>query len=184
MSLFEVNGHDPGGKSTFALPAGVRGHAEFYGKDDCYRPLLTRDWGPSNSPYALWIGMNPSTARADVNDPTIARECNITAKLLNLSSYHKCNVCDWRATDPRRLIPLGDRARSDINLDVIREQASRAFVVVLTCGQLPRSLQHLARETISVLRMDRRVLYCLGRTQDGWPRHTRGIPNTVTLERF
>ena len=70
--------HDPGGSRRFAMLPGVDGKAEF---SPCgqYRYWLSRDWGfrrfsGGREPFVLWIGMNPSTAEAEVDDPTIRRE--------------------------------------------------------------------------------------------------------------
>ncbi len=72
MNESVLSSHDPGGKIKTKLPPNVRGDAVFSpcGK---YRCWLTRDWGPVNSPRVLWILMNPSTADAEHNDPTITR---------------------------------------------------------------------------------------------------------------
>lgn len=48
----------------------MTGTAEF-DETECYRFVLTRKWGADK--FACFIGMNPSTATAEVNDPTVRR---------------------------------------------------------------------------------------------------------------
>ncbi|HEX3862743.1 MAG TPA: DUF1643 domain-containing protein [Stellaceae bacterium] len=117
----QTTAHDPGGKTKLAMIAGVDGKAEF---SPCgrYRYWLSRDWSmrrfsDGRAPYALWIGMNPSVAAADVDDPTIRREMAFT-KVMGIDVYVKCNIMDYRATDPtahevmRRIVDeYGHRAR-------------------------------------------------------------------------
>lgn len=160
--------HDPGGKVRIALPAGMRGRAEFHGPADCYRPLLWRDWGDHADRFALWIGMNPSTADADFNDPTVAREIARTQDL-GLEAYAKCNVMDLRATHPRMLKHASVPPCSDVNLGTIDAYAARAAVIVAAWGALAPALRPYADRVADLLAG--RMLLCLGRTQDGSPRH-------------
>ncbi len=68
--------HDPGWKVLYNLPTGVTGGAIFPDIEQRYRTVLWRCWGPDGerAPYALFVGMNPSTADASHNDPTCARQ--------------------------------------------------------------------------------------------------------------
>src|SRR6266478_5501471 len=91
---------DPGGRRTFPMPAGIRGGAHI---SECqrYRLSLWREWGEDDGPPpALWIGMNPSTATGDLDDPTIRREFGFTRRI-GLRRYVKTNVMDYRASFPK-----------------------------------------------------------------------------------
>lgn len=178
--------HDPGGKVRLRLPAGMRGDALF---SPCgrYRLTLTRDWSESvvsRRVYALWIGMNPSVAAGDANDPTVAKEIGFTARLLGLTSYVKVNVMDYRATKPRDLLAPGVEPRSSGNLPAIRAAAAGASVVIMACGKLHPRLEKYAVETIDVLRADGRHLWCLGTNGDGSPKHPLYLRNDTQLVRF
>jgi hypothetical protein len=181
--------HDPGGKVETALPAGMRGGAEFYGSEDQYRLSLTRAWESAKAEmdtrYILWIGMNPSTARADVNDPTITREINFS-KAWGYFKYVKCNVMDYRATNPRQLIDSNEPAQSDRNLGTILRLALRADKIVICYGVLDKRLQHYADEIIERLKEDCHGprLYCMGRTLLGHPRHPLYLSNETQLVPF
>lgn len=166
-----VAAHDPGGKVRIALPAGMGSCARF---SPCgrYRPLLRRWWGPAGKaePYALWIGMNPSTASAMVDDPTVRREVGFTMRW-GLRGYAKANVMDYRATHPRDLLAPGVEPRSAENLHVIRDLALGAERIVLAFGAVhPRLVRHV-EATLEALAELRRPLLCLGTTRGGLPRH-------------
>lgn len=172
FELFPRN-HDPGGKITHRLPPGIMGNAEFTGDRQQYRHLLRRWIGPSEQPYALWIGLNPSTATAKLNDPTITREWGFTFRE-GLSSYVKCNVMDYRATDPGDVLAAwraGVSVRSDINLSAIREQAANAALIVACWGAIHPKLRGAADDVRRVLFDDRRKVMCLGLTKGGHPKH-------------
>jgi hypothetical protein len=177
----QIKRHSAGGKSSFALPSGMRGSARFYGERGEYRVTLTRHWGDAVGPYALWVGMNPSTAEAEINDPTICREIGFT-KRLGLTDYFKVNVCDYRATNPKDLI--GVSARSPENLAAIRDAAADAHIVIMAFGKLPAPVAYLAAETVAALRHDGCEMWCLGRNRDGSPKHPLYLAADTKLEIF
>lgn len=176
--------HDPGGKVRIALPAGMRAGATFCnatgGPGDTHRPLLWREWGEQGAPYALFAGMNPSTADARFNDPTCGREVGFTQRW-GLTAYRKVNVMDLRATDPRRLLLPDTAPRSTMNLPLILQMAKNAERVVLAFGALPKQLRPYAAEVVVELRDMGIPLFCLGTTLDGSPRHPSRIANATPL---
>ncbi|MDB5412096.1 MAG: hypothetical protein JWR10_431 [Rubritepida sp.] len=165
--------HDPGGKVKLPMLIGMRGGAEFCGGDggagDAYRPILWRRWGAENAPPALFIGMNPSTASGEVDDPTVRRE--ITRCMgWGIKAYVKCNVSDYRATDPKAL-RYASPLSSARNLPTILDWAARAERVVLAFGALPPPMRLLALDMVAALRANGVRLMCLGLTADLSPRH-------------
>jgi hypothetical protein len=175
--------HDAGGKVRTALPPGMIGDAEFYGANREYRLTLTRSWAPMPSLTILWIGMNPSTADAQVNDPTITREVNFS-KAWAFEKYIKCNVFDYRATHPKDMLAPGVKPFSDRNFDVIRDAANWANQIVLCYGVAPKKLQDAPLHLVNLLRADGRKLWCLGKTNAGHPRHPLYMKTDATLEQF
>jgi hypothetical protein len=176
--------HDPGGKVRIRLAAGTIGEARFFGPRDEYRLWLSRRWGEADAPYALWIGMNPSTADAMVDDPTVAREVAYTRDTLGLTRYVKANMLDIRLTDSKLLRTRGAACRSEMNLPTILELAEKADRIVVCYGVLHESLEPFARETVAALTARGHALFSLGTTKAGHPRHPLYLKKTTPLAPF
>ncbi|WBU27513.1 DUF1643 domain-containing protein [Rhodopseudomonas palustris] len=182
--------HNPGGKVRIRLQENVYGTAFFHGPGDCYRTWLTRVWGrrkpaagapPDN--YILWIGLNPSTADASFNDPTIEREIDFSMSW-DADALVKVNICDYRATKPQMLLQEGVVPRSKTNLPMIRDFAKRADRIVCAWGAPHRNLQTFALDVEEALRADGHELWCLGLTKHGGPRHPLYVTGGTPLIRF
>jgi hypothetical protein len=160
--------HDPKGKVRLKLAGDVTGGAQF---SPCgrYRPLLTRDLTGGEGTI-LWIGMNPSTAAANVDDPTVRRETDFSRRW-GFRRFVKANVMDFRATHPEDLLDPDLAPRSDENLGIIRAEAAGAARIMLAFGALPPALFRYGAEVVEALRADGRALFCLGLTKAGAPRH-------------
>ena len=162
--------HDPGGKVRLRLGEGVRGDA-MMSADGRYRQRMRRWLGESfPDRYIVFIGMNPSTADATVDDPTCAREWNF-ARREGFSGMVKCNVGDYRATHPKMLVQPGVEAVSPANLPTIREAARGAGRVVLCHGKLNKALAPAGREIVAALHAEGIDLWCFGTNADGSPKH-------------
>ncbi|EIM28603.1 DUF1643 domain-containing protein [Microvirga lotononidis] len=162
--------HDPGGKVRIKIQDGIRGSATF---SPCgrYRTVLAREWTDKKDPrFALWIGMNPSIASYEVDDPTVAREQDFTRRW-GYSSYVKCNVMDYCVTEQKRLRDPGVIPCSPHNLPAIRDQASRASMIVMGFGAVHPSLQHYADAVCHALIEDGHRLWCLAVTKNGSAGH-------------
>lgn len=167
--MIDGTAHDPGGRVRLALMPGVRGDAEF--SDHEHRQLMRR-WIGDTFPerYILFIGMNPSTADANVNDPTCAREWTF-AQREGYAAMAKGNVGDYRATDPKMLLAPSVVAVSPHNLPSLRAAARKADKVVLAHGKLNKALALAGRELVEALRADGIPLWCFGVNADGSPKH-------------
>ena len=175
--------HDPGGKVRLRLAEGVRGDAVM-SADGRYRQLMRR-WLGDTFPahYILFIGMNPSTADALVDDPTCAREWTF-ARREGFSAMVKCNVGDYRATDPKMLVQPGIIAVSEANLPAIRAAASGAGRIVLCHGKLNKALAPAGQTLVNALRSDGHNLWCFGTNADGSPKHPLYLRADTPLQRF
>ena len=71
-----------------------------------YRYSLTRTW-PTGRGTVLFIMLNPSTADAETNDPTI-RRCIAFARRWGFRRLDVGNLFAWRATDSRELRTVSD----------------------------------------------------------------------------
>lgn len=183
--MTESKVHDPGGKVRLPLLPGVDGDAEF-SDDGIYRHWLHRNWGfrrytDGREPYMLWIGANPSTAEARIDDPTIRKEMAFTKRML-IDRYVKVNIMDYRATYPKDLLRPGVHPCSPRNAETISGFARGAHAIVVCWGKLhPR----LAVHADAVLRLlNGRPLNCLGVNGDGSPKHPLYLAGNTRFERF
>lgn len=175
--------HDPGGKVRIALEAGIDGGASF---SMCgqYRQTLWRLWSGASLPgFVLWIGMNPSTADGKVDDPTVKKERKFTVKW-GFGHYVKCNVMDYRATDPKSLRNPGVVPCSDDNLPVIMALAKEASLVVLAFGSPHKSLRVHGENVVRELRAAGIPMHCLALTKDGLPGHPLYLKDSSELIAF
>lgn len=176
--------HDAGGKVKVSLPPGVRGDAVFHGPNDRYRPRLRR-WIGEAFPvrYMLSIGMNPSTAEAEFNDPTLMRDWGF-ARREGCAGLVKCNVVDYRATDPDTFRDHDVTPSSDVNLSVIMAEAAGAAVILVAHGKLHKRLQPHADLVMSELVSAGYELHCLGTNCDGSPKHSLYLKATTPLRPY
>lgn len=175
--------HDPGGKVRLALMDGVRGDAVF-SADGRYRPLMRRWLGDAfPNRYLLFIGMNPSTADASVNDPTCAREWSFTQRE-GFAAMVKANVGDYRATHPKMLLEPGVVASSPDNLPAIRQAAVGAAKVIVCHGKLNKALVPAGQALVQALHEDGHDLWCFGTNADGSPKHPLYLKGDTPLVRW
>lgn len=98
-----------------------------------YRYALWRYWkedGETN--YALFIGLNPSTADATQDDPTI-RRCIGFARDWGLSGLVMVNLFAYRATNPEAMLAAADPIGSE-NDRYLLEYANKAKIVIAAWG--------------------------------------------------
>ena len=129
-----------------------------------YRYLLTRVWGDGDS--AVFLMLNPSTADATVDDPTI-RRCIGFAKAWGYAGISVVNLFAWRATKPRELHKARDPVGPE-NDDWIRKTCDGRLVV---CAWGAVADVHWRRVAHVVSMLPGANLRCLGTTRSGAPRH-------------
>lgn len=109
------------------------------------RYRLTRWWGPEDAPHALWVMLNPSTADASVDDPTI-RRCIAFTKREGLAGLAVVNVCALRAREPGDMIAMlreghyeeyRDRNLREIRAAVSEVREREGSIVICAWGVLP-----------------------------------------------
>jgi len=136
---------------------------------DCglYRYSLTRRW--SDGRRMLFVMLNPSTADASQDDPTI-RRCIGLAKREGCGSLEVVNLFAFRATDPRALVKARDPV-GPLNDHWIVGASDRAEVIVAAWGaSLPAGKPSKRPAAVLRLLADRDVM-ALGLTNGGCPRH-------------
>lgn len=153
----------------------VQRHARI-SDDGLYRYLLTRRWGHGKT--ATFVMLNPSTADAEVDDPTI-RRCVGFAAALGCAALAVVNLYAWRATKPADLWrapdPVGEKADRYLTLLARAARAERAPLIA-AWGANARPDRVAA--VLALPGMDR--LTALGVTKDGAPRHPLYLPAAAT----
>lgn len=140
--------------------------------DAVFRYLLWRRWGPGD--LLGFVMLNPSTADASVDDPTI-RRCMGFARRLDFDGILVANRFAFRATDPRDLPPnalLAVGPENEAALDLVH---ARCRMVIAAWGAHPM---------VTRLPADTRPYWCLGRTTSGAPRHPLYMPNDSPVQRL
>lgn len=157
---------------------GVSG-ASFSG-DDTYRYRLWRRW--DSGPVVTWVMLNPSTADATEDDPTI-RRCRGFSRSWRYGGMIVVNLYAYRATNPKDLPTDLPVAQGPANEEHVRRAAEQADVVVAAWGSggsgnlsYQRALNAYGRRLL-----DGFDLQCLGVTLSGAPRHPLYVPSRQPL---
>lgn len=143
-----------------------------------YRYRLGRSWGPAHARVA-WVMLNPSTADASVDDPTI-RRCESFARTWHYSGMIVVNLYALRATDPKQLRGHPDPVGPDnsAHLQAVLDDPT-IFHVVAAWGTSASPPQELNFRRL--VRNAGRRLYSLGTTKHGHPRHPLYVKGTTVL---
>lgn len=172
-------------------------------------PLFTSD-GPARR--VLFSMLNPSTADAIKDDPTV-RRCRGFAeretsghddgsgsalivepyryRLLRGDLFAVVNPYAYQATEPLELA-LAQRDGADIvgpeNDAWIAREAARAHLIIVASGNPPAGLKGFSdrmREVARILSADgARELLCFGLTKAGWPKHPLYLASHTPLVRW
>jgi hypothetical protein len=92
-----------------------------------YRYSLTRRWSTGQG-AVVFIGLNPSTADATQDDPTI-RKCIVFAKRWGYAELRMVNLFAFRSTDPSGLLDHADPVGPDNDAHLLAAARSAALVV-------------------------------------------------------
>ncbi len=143
-----------------------------------YRYRLDRRW--SEGPTACFVMLNPSTADADVDDPTI-RRCIGFAKREGCGALAVINLFPYRATKPKDLWAVPDFVRSAgfADVDIVNDALKSADLIIAAWGAVELTKVVAATNHLRTLGAK-----CLGKTKDGHPRHplyVRGDAPLISL---
>lgn len=155
----------------------MRMSAEVSG-DGVYRYELGRSWDESK-PSLEWIMLNPSTADADVDDPTI-RRCIGFAKRDGFGSIIVHNLYALRATNPKTLLDCHIIEAFGDNERWLSRQC--ADVTVAAWGANPAAEAWMKCVLWRGVFRSRPLLLCLGQTASGAPRHPLYVKGDKEME--
>ncbi len=140
-----------------------------------YRYTLSRVWD-FQRPLCFWIGLNPSTADARQDDPTI-RRCMDFARRWKKGGIRMLNLFALRATSPTKLgqheDPIGPENDGRLIRELTSQEARRPGTLIIACWGAHGSHRNRAEAVRDLLVAEsRRVpLFCLGRNRDSSPKH-------------
>jgi hypothetical protein len=154
-SLVHEQAEDLAGVAAWALFDQARTH----------RYLLARSW-PPQLPTLTWVMLNPSTADAFADDPTI-RRCVAFARRDGYGGIKVVNLFALRAAHPAdlRVSPDPVGAAND------RILAAHACGTVVAAWGAGGALNGRGAEVAASLVSASVALVCLGVTKDGHPKH-------------
>lgn len=178
----------PDGKPAVNQLVADTGRAAVLSGDGRYRYRLERALGKSER-VACFVMLNPSTADAEKDDPTI-RKCIGFARRWQCGRLVVVNLFAWRATDPAALKAVRDPVGAENDDHII----AAIEAAVLTGGrtvcawgvhgtlhdrnwQVLVMLRHRFSPQIANLR-------CLRLTKDGHPEHPLLVPYSVEPRPF
>lgn len=149
-----------------------------FSKCGTYRYALRRRWGRQSSRNTLMlIGVNPSVANAEKDDPTMKR-CITFAKGWGYDGLVMVNAFGFVSSNPKVMLaakdpigPANDRAI----LFYLEQVKDVAAVWGVNCPE---------ERAEQVRRLINRPMLCLGLTKDGHPKHPVRLSGKTMLEPY
>jgi hypothetical protein len=144
-----------------------------WSRDGSRRYRLGRFWSDAG-PVAAVIGLNPSRANSECDDPTNRRLIGLLQRA-GYRGYWLLNLIPYATPYPKRLHRRGQRL-SKRNAEVLETTLSASDAVVLAWGA---GGQHCPYRSKVVAMTDDPL--CFGVTQSGEPRHPLYLRNDTSL---
>lgn len=127
----------------------------------------------------LFIMLNPSTADAELDDPTI-RRCISFAKREGCTELTVVNLFALRSTNPEYLLTAQDPVGPD-NDQYIKEQVEKhQNGLIIAAWGSHKSISKRVSQVIPLLNN----AYCLGTNKDGTPKHPLYLASLTPLIRY
>jgi len=160
----------------------------FFSPGGTYRYRLWREWGDPER-RVTFVMLNPSTATADRDDPTI-RKCVTLATRWGFGALDVVNLFAWSATRPAGLVHAGlRRAVGPRNDDELRAGIERAARIVLAWGSHRALRDAIVARAVAVRGVvfahgEARDVGHLGCNEDGSPKHPLYLPYATRFIRI
>jgi len=153
-------------------------------EDGKYRYQLSRKWDKVK-PMILFIMLNPSTADAEKDDPTI-RRCMGFAKSWGYGGIFVGNLFSYRATEPGELLNVNDPYGHG-NLSFIMEMAGFSDKVICAWGN-EKTIKKVEVGKLIIKKifklLKEKGLYYLELTKGGTPKHPLYLRGNLEPKRF
>ena len=144
-----------------------------FSADGTHRYWLLRSW-EDNPKMLLVIGLNPSTADAENDDPTIRSVIRL-AKYNGFGGFIMCNLFTYITSNPTTLRANLGTANDRVSHETLRRMIANTSTAVCAWGSWP-FIRHRVDTVLELLDEP----YCFGRNADGSPKHPLYI-KTETL---
>lgn len=138
------------------------------------RFMLTRSWRGGDGRYVLFCMLNPSTANASTDDPTI-RRCIRYARDWGHSALHVVNLFDFITPSPEVLLRWtkeNPMKNLQLYLDIIQCESFNSGLTVCGWGTWGGWFPERARQVYNALNSP----HALRITKDGHPSHPLYLP--------
>jgi len=136
-----------------------------------YRYRLWRRW--DDGPSVAFLMLNPSTADATKNDPTVER-CHRRAVDMGFGALEVINIFAYRATDPKDLKKAA-RPVGPLNDQTLIEAASAAQMTICAWGS-HGNFKGRDMDVRNLLKSANIKTYMLALTKHDQPRHPLYMP--------
>lgn len=148
---------------------------------DCerYRYALWRNFGPllgGGKGQCCFVMLNPSTADAEKDDPTI-RRCIRYAEGWGYDGLAVLNVFAWRATNPYEL-PFVDEPTGPLNGQWFAEVLGESAIVIAAWGA-HAGLRGGEDRALQWIKFAGKEVHALAALQNGSPAHPLYLPKTL-----
>jgi hypothetical protein len=148
----------------------------WFSDDGVFRYLLTAKWDGS-LPSVTMIGLNPSIATAEQNDPTIRREIDF-AQSLGFGGLIKLNAFALVSTDYKGLFRHPEPIGPDNTLDFLKHWSDGPMTIACWGAHITeKNWRHFYRGREIADHISN--LYCLAKTKSGHPMHPLYLPRTA-----
>jgi hypothetical protein len=133
-----------------------------FSDDRKYRYALWRKWDKTK-PMIMFIGLNPSTANEDQDDPTIRRVIRF-ARYWGFGGVYMLNLFTYVTAYPEKLLKCDNPLMlADWYLQLYAKKVER---IVFAWGSFPESVER-AKQVKAMFP----IAFCLGRNSNGSPKH-------------
>jgi hypothetical protein len=146
-----------------------------------YRYYLRRVWDIRLNVHCTFVMLNPSTADADYNDPTI-KKCIRLATGWGCGGISVINVFAFRATYPTALLEAEDPEGPDNRRWTIAA-LDRADIIVAAWGNAAPCIPGDGFEHM-IQTLAGRNIYCLEKNASGQPKHPLYVKDDTKLKSY
>lgn len=148
-----------------------------------YRYALWRDWSMGGDLFSgkkgrrvCWIMLNPSTADAETDDPTI-RRCIGFSKAWGYDGMLVVNLFAYRATKPADMLAADDPVGPE-NDKIIQEAARSSLTALVVCAWGANAPEDRAAHALRLIREAGATPHALRLTKSDAPAHPLYLPKT------